>query len=101
MIYAVLFQDDDSHADMRAKHMAEHLAFLESNAMSIRAAGPLADTEDDSPAGGLWLVEADNPQAVRELVRTDPFWPTGLRKSIRVLRWTQVFANGGKVNKSA
>ena len=96
MIYAVLFQDDDDHADMRAKHMAEHLAFLESNATSFHAAGPLVDTEDDSPAGGLWLVEADSPQAVRELVRTDPFWPTGLRKSIRVLRWTQVFARGRK-----
>ena len=94
MIYAVLFEDDDSRADMRAKHMAAHLAFLESNAGNIHAAGPLADTADDSPAGGLWLVEADGPQAVRDLIETDPFWPTGLRKSIRVLQWTQVFADG-------
>ena len=96
MIYAVLFEDDESHADMRAKHMAGHLAFLEGNARNIHAAGPLTDTADDSPAGGLWLVEADSPQTVRELIETDPFWPTGLRKSVRVLQWTQVFAGGEK-----
>jgi hypothetical protein len=24
----------------------------------------------------------------------DPFWPTGLRKAVRVLAWMQVFADG-------
>lgn len=96
MIYAVLFEDDDSHADMRAKHMAEHLAFLEKNARNIHAAGPLTDMGDGNPAGGLWLVETDSPQSVQNLIEADPFWPTGLRKSIRVLRWTQVFADGEK-----
>jgi uncharacterized protein len=28
------------------------------------------------------------------LVRSDPFWPTGLRETVRVLQWTQVFADG-------
>lgn len=96
MIYAVLFEDDESHADMRARYMAEHLAFLESNAGTIQAAGPLTDTAGGSPAGGLWLVEADSSQAVGELIEADPFRPTGLRKSIRVLQWTQVFARDGK-----
>lgn len=94
MIHAVLFEDDAAHADMRGKYMTEHLAFLESNARNIRTAGPLTDTDDDSPAGGLWLVEADSPQAVQALIEADPFWPTGLRKSIRVPRWAQVFADG-------
>lgn len=94
MIYAVLFEDNDSQADKRAKHMAEHLAFLQRNAACITAAGPLMDTKTDAPAGGLWLVEADSAQAVQALIEADPFWPTGLRKSVRVLQWTQVFANG-------
>ena len=29
-----------------------------------------------------------------ELVQADPFWPTGLRKAVRVLQWAQVFAEG-------
>ena len=94
MMYAVLFEDDASRADMRSKHMPDHLAFLERNATKIHAAGPLKDTENDAPAGGLWIVEADSPQTVQSLIEADPFWPTGLRKFVRVLEWTQVFADG-------
>jgi uncharacterized protein YciI len=94
MMFAVLFEDDVSRAHMRPKHMPAHLAFLEGNAMAIRAAGPLMSAGDGTPAGGLWLVEADSAAAVQALVEADPFWPTGLRKSVRILEWTQVFADG-------
>jgi uncharacterized protein len=94
MIYVVLFEDDDSRADMRPKHMPAHLAFLEQNATSIRAAGPLKQVDSGAGAGGLWLVEADSADTVQSLVEADPFWSTGLRKSVRVLQWTQVFADG-------
>lgn len=94
MLYAVLFEDNDEKAEMRAKHMAAHLAFLERNSAQIRAAGPLTDVQDSVPAGGLWLVNATDAQGVRSLIEADPFWPTGLRKSVRVLSWTQVFADG-------
>jgi hypothetical protein len=94
MLYIVLFEDDPARADMRPRHMPAHLAFLEANAASIRAAGPLRDTAADTPAGGLWLVDADSAAAVTALVQADPFWPTGLRRSVRILEWTQVFADG-------
>lgn len=82
---------------MRTAHMPEHLAFLERNANVIKAAGPLTDAEDGGPAGGLWLVEAVSRETVRALVEADPFWPTGLRKSVRVLQWKQVFADGKRL----
>jgi len=95
MLYAVLFTDNPEHAEARRRLMPDHLAFLEKNAGRIRAAGPL--DEGGSPAGGLWLVEADTVGAVKALYESDPFWPTGLRRSVRVLRWTQVFANGKRL----
>jgi uncharacterized protein len=72
-----------------------HLDFLENNASMIKAAGPLLHNE--APAGGLWLVNADTRGAVDELVRNDPFWPTGLRRSVRVLIWKQVYADGARL----
>ena len=96
MIYAVLFEDEDRHAAKRAEHMPAHLAFLEDNAQRIRAAGPLTDTRDQTAAGGLWLVEAERPEDVLALVKVDPLWPSGLRKSVRILQWTQVFAEGAR-----
>jgi uncharacterized protein len=97
MLYAVLFTDDDAHADARARVMPAHLDFLERHRDRIRAAGPLREAADGAAAGGLWLVEAESPDAVATLYRADPFWPTGLRKSVRVLQWSQVFADGRRL----
>ena len=91
MIYAVMFEDNAERAHMRAKHMADHLAFLARYGGAIRAAGPLKEAESQAAAGGLWIVEAEGPGAVRALVEADPFWPTGLRKAVRILEWTQVY----------
>ena len=59
--------------------------------------GPMKFGETQEPAGGLWVVEADNAADVKALVETDPFWPTGLRKSVSILEWTQVYVNGQKM----
>jgi uncharacterized protein YciI len=96
MLYIVLFTDDPDRAAIRGRLMPEHLAFLESHRDRIRAAGPLIEA-DGSAAGGLWLVEAANGQAVDDLVKCDPFWPTGLRKAVRILQWAQVFADGRRL----
>lgn len=97
MLYAVLLKDNENRADMRNRHMADHLAFLEANAAAIKAAGPLADADTGAAAGGLWLVEAESLEAVQALCHADPFWPTGLRKSVRVLQWKQVFADNRRL----
>jgi uncharacterized protein YciI len=96
MLFAVLLEDDPAAAPgIRVRHMAAHLAFLEAHDGQILAAGPLL--AEGKAAGGLWLVEAATPEEVERLLREDPFWPTGLRKCCRVLRWKQVFAGGKRL----
>ena len=97
MLYVVLFEDNpELGSEVRRNHMPAHLSFLEKHADRIRAAGPLKSPAGE-PAGGLWLVEAESSDAVDALVKADPFWPTGLRKSVRILEWTQVFADGRRL----
>jgi uncharacterized protein YciI len=97
MLYGVLFEDNMAlAADIRRQHMSAHLSFLEKNAGRIRTAGPLRTSSGD-PAGGLWVLEADSSDEVDALVKDDPFWPTGLRQSVRILSWSQVFANGRRL----
>lgn len=97
MRYAVLFEDHADKAEERTNHMAAHLAFLEANASTIMAAGPLMSADTTEGAGGLWIVEADSAEAVTALIEADPFWPTGLRKSTRILAWRRVFADGARL----
>jgi len=97
MKFVVLFEDDDAFSDQRTKLMQAHLAFLDRNSSSIEAAGPLVDTVSNAGAGGLWLVEAGSADAVRRLVEEDPFWPSGLRKSVTILNWRQVYANAARL----
>src|SRR5215831_12665094 len=97
MKFVVLFTDDPAaDPDIRRRYMPEHLRFLERNALKVRAAGPVNEP-DGRAAGGIWLVEANEPMEVDALVRDDPFWSTGLRKSVRVLVWGQVFADGRRL----
>jgi len=93
-MFVVFFEDEGAAASQRQAHMQAHLAFLDRHAKVIRSAGPLLDMPSGLPAGGLWMVDCENEREVWDLVREDPFWPTGLRKAVKVLRWNRVFADG-------
>ena len=98
MKFIVMFEDNPGTGDsVRARYMQKHLAFLESNRESILAAGPLREP-DGTGAGGLWLVDGLDETTVQQLIESDPFWPTGLRKSARILAWHQVFGEGQRLD---
>jgi uncharacterized protein YciI len=98
MKFVVLFEDDpDAGAELRRNHISAHLAFLERNAAKVSAAGPLK-TPSGQGAGGIWIVDANDAGEVDRLVKQDPFWPTGLRKSVRILAWDQVYAEGKRLD---
>ncbi len=94
MMFILLFEDNEEYADMRRQYMTEHLKFLTRNKKNIHSAGPLRDSESGMPSGGIWIVEAEDKDRVQALVEQDPFWPTGLRKSVKILEWTRVFNDG-------
>src|ERR1035438_6579289 len=94
MKFAILFEDDPAHSHKRQQYMSDHLAFLKRNASRISAAGPLRNGDYATPAGGLWIVRADNYQDARTLSEEDPLFSSGLRRKITILEWKQVFAGG-------
>ena len=90
----ILFEDNAALGpEVRREHLPAHLEFLKRNASVISAAGPLAES-DGTPSGGIWIVSVESVEAADALVKQDPFWPTGLRKSVRILNWTKVFEAG-------
>lgn len=97
MKFIILFEDNlDADSNIRKNLMPEHLTFLEANSSRISAAGPLSKLSGEA-RGGLWLVETNDASEIERLVHEDPFWPTGLRKSYTILKWTQVYSDGARL----
>jgi uncharacterized protein YciI len=91
MLYVVLLEDDPIlGAEIRRRVMPAHLDFLARHAETIIAAGPLHQP-DGVATGGIWIVAAERPGAVETLLREDPFWAAGLRRSARILEWMRVW----------
>ena len=94
MTFIILFEDaPDADPAIRKTHMPDHLAFLQAHRDVISAAGPLFSPQGDG-RGGMWVITTPDASAAQALVEADPFWPTGLRKSVTILEWRQVFADG-------
>lgn len=86
----VRFHDTPGREDLRTAHMSRHLEFIQSNTDKFIGAGPLFLPEGTG-AGGMWMLDVETADAARALVQADPFYPTGLRKSIEYWEWRQVF----------
>ncbi|MEO0329730.1 MAG: YciI family protein [Pseudomonadota bacterium] len=97
MKFVILFEDNqNADPNIRKTYMPDHLTFLERHADEILSAGPLTDSSENGH-GGLWIAQAETVKDVEDLVQKDPFWPTGLRKSFKILKWKQVFDCGKRL----
>jgi uncharacterized protein len=97
MHFLVLLTDAAGAGHLRQLHMPEHLSFLAANACAIKVAGPTLNAVTQSSCGGAWYVTADSYDEVICLIKSDPFWPIGLREDVTVLQWNAVFSNGQRL----
>jgi len=89
VLFAVIFADKVDQAELRAKHLRAHIAWVDEHKNSVLVAGSLRHEPSDIPRGGLWVVEAESKDAVFELMKTDPFYTCGLRQGVEVLHWSK------------
>jgi uncharacterized protein len=87
MVYRVDRADGQADA-IRAATRPAHRAYMDRFAARVRLGGPVLG-EDGRGCGGLMLIEAENEQAVRDMVANDPFELAGLsaRIDIHPFRW--------------
>jgi uncharacterized protein YciI len=99
MLFIVQFEDvyaeQPERLPERARHMSAHLAFLAAHADRVVAAGALRASEDGTPSGGIWIINAESKAAAEAFYRNDPFWTAGLRKHVRVSHWAKAFWSPG------
>ena len=91
MLFIVQFEDKPGVAEIRQKLFASHVEFLDLNKDRVLVPGSVREIPSDRPLGGLWIVEAESEEAVRDIFKDDPFWVNGLRASVRINRWQKAF----------
>ena len=91
MLFIVQFDDDATKLDIRAKYLPAHIQFLDSVKERVLVPGSLREIPGDRPVGGLWIVDAADEPAVKDLFKDDPFWVNGLRAAVRIYRWNKAF----------
>jgi len=91
MLFAVRFQDDPAKHETRSGYLRAHIEWLDQNADQVLVGGSLRVALDETPVGGLWVVNAESKEAVEQLIKTDPFWIQGLRSSVEILHWSKAF----------
>ena len=89
MLFAILFTDKPGQGTLRAKYLQSHIHWVDQNKDVVLVAGSLRIEPQNSPKGGLWIVEAESKTSVRQIMATDPFYTCGLRQSIEVLYWSK------------
>jgi uncharacterized protein len=91
MLFIVQFEDHPNVQETRQKLFESHLAFLDRRKDQVLVPGGLREPSTDAPVGGLWIVEAENEEGVKEIFKEDPFWTNGLRARYRINRWVKAF----------
>lgn len=83
------FEDDPARDAVRESCRDAHLAFLLAHAGRVLLAGTLGRDGSDAVLGGLWVVRAASELDARELIEADPYFIHGLRRTVRVWRFTE------------
>jgi uncharacterized protein len=92
MLFAVLFTDKPGHGVVRAENLQAHIDWLEKHKDVIPVGGSLRHALGEAPKGGLWIAEAQSKLQIEELLKTDPFYISGLRQSYEILHWSKANA---------
>ena len=97
MLFVAMMEDEPSKLGERDKHRAAHLAYVESKLGTLQTAGPMHDPDTGDRLGATWMIEAPDAKAARAVVEDDPLYKLGVRKSVRLVQWKQVFKDGKKI----
>jgi uncharacterized protein len=91
MLFIVQFEDRPDVQEVRQKLFQSHIEFLDRQKDKVLVPGSMREVPTDKPLGGLWIVDAENEEEVKELFKDDPFWTNGLRARYRINRWVKAF----------
>jgi uncharacterized protein YciI len=101
MKFVCICTDDGNQDEVRARHLIEHLRYVESVLDKIVIAGPCMpsdDSDDRQYQGSIMVYQADSEVEAQALFDGDPYVKNGVWKKVRVMPFAPVAGKliGGK-----
>lgn len=90
MYFAVVYRDKAESLALRKRTRAQHLSYLEPFHELILFAGPLLTIKDNTPNGGLIVIDMPDYDSVHDFVQGDPYTIAGVFETIDIAPWQQV-----------
>ena len=90
MLYVLLCEDKPDSQDLRLATREAHLAYVGTQGDAVRLAGPMLSDDGERMVGSLFIVAADDAQAVRALHDADPYTRAGLWANVVIRPFRQV-----------
>ena len=89
MLFAVTCTDRPDAGDLRAQTRQAHLDWANADGSPVKMGGPLVGA-DDRPVGSLLIVEADDPEHLKQVLAQDPYTRAGLFADVMSMpfKWT-------------
>lgn len=82
--------DKPKSLELRMSTRPKHLDYVDRSGMKILIAGPMLSDAGD-PVGSLFLLEADDVDAVRRFSAGDPYTKAGLFERVEIRGFRTVF----------
>lgn len=94
MLFIAYCVDKKDHLHIRTENRPAHLEFLGAKGDALKLAGPCFAEDGETMNGSLLIFEADDLDAARAWVATDPYGLAGLFESVTVKAWKYVLGGG-------
>ncbi len=78
--WVVIFNDAPEMVEMRKQYFQDHIAYLTAQRGIFVDGASLAESEDASPEGGIWIVCAKDRESIVRLIEGDPIYRRDLRE---------------------
>jgi uncharacterized protein len=96
-LFTIIAEDATNSVTLRATQLDAHLAHVETHLDQYAVAGPMRGT-DGVITGSLLIVKAETIADARAFIETDPYFVTGVWRSIDIRAFNAVAGDwvGGK-----
>jgi len=86
MLWAIYLTDKPNSAELRAKHMDAHRAYLNSVDSVCFFTGPLQNDDASGSIGSLFVISGNSRADAQAFVDNEPFYKSGVFESVKIAR---------------